>query len=211
MNIYWLRNKNDIKIVDKLFNNYELNNSDSEEILIIDVSQFDINIDWTFRLSNFNSKLKINYFCLNKQDFHKIIKICVIHEVEHTFSYIKFHGIGFNKSITNLSLCSKNNIKPLASIYSEQIIKYVLMDDAIFSGIPEIDAANNSFTSAHKLLVGGLNKEELFYLNSLGINETQSINILIKTLYQAFLLNLKKDVYSEWIWKEVETSNVKKL
>ncbi|MBR4485903.1 SufD family Fe-S cluster assembly protein [bacterium] len=117
------------------------------------------------------------------------MKISIIHQIEKTYSYIKFHGINFHNSFTNLIFESKNNIKPLADIYSEQSIKAIVMDNAKFSGIPQIDAANNSFTSAHKLAVGSLDKDELFYLNSLGINKIDSINIILQSLYNSLLMN----------------------
>ena len=209
---YLLRKKEELDKLNHLFNNYVfLDENQKIEFLVIDLIKESFKIEWTFNLKKENQELRFNYFCLNQKDLKKHIKLNVIHESEKTYSYIKFHGINFQTSFTNLILESKNEIKPLANIYSEQIIKAIIMDQSRFSGIPQINAANNSFTSAHKLTVGSLNKEELFYLNSLGINKIDSINIILQSLYKSLMMkNDNEDLLNE-IWKEIENASFKKL
>ena len=209
MQFYLLRNLDELKTLNQKFNNYI--QSKVESYIIIDLIKQDYKIDWTFNLNHIKDELRINYFCLNQNEYKKNIKISIIHQIEKTYSYVKFHGINFQNSFTNLILESKNNIKPLADIYSEQNIKAIVMDHAKFSGIPQIDAANNSFTSAHKLAVGSLNKEELFYLNSLGINKIDSINIILQSLYNSLMMNYNDEKVLVQIWKEIENASSKGL
>ena len=208
--IYVINNANDLITLEKQFKDFRISNPEQQlKFTFIDLSQMDYALDWTFHLEENNNKLTVNYFCLNQNHFKKTIKLTAIHNVEHTYSYLMFHGISFHHAFTNLGLCSKNNIKPLANIYSEQEIKNVIMDESVFSGIPQIDVANNSFTSAHKLLVGTVNKEEMFYLDALGI--ANSLNILLKTLYKSFIMEKKGDNLSIDIWREIENASTKKL
>ena len=208
--IYLINNENDLITLEKQFKSYRISQPEQQlKFTFIDLSKMDYALDWTFHLEENNNKLTVNYFCLNQDHYRKTIKLTAIHNVEHTYSYIFYHGISFHHAFTNLGLCSKNNIKPLANIYSEQEIKNVIMDEAVFSGIPQIDVANNSFTSAHKLLVGTVDKEELFYLDALGIEN--SLNILLKTLYKSFIMEKKDDNLNIDIWREIENASTKKL
>lgn len=208
--IYVINNQDDLLNIDHQFRSFRISHPEQQlKFTFIDLSQMDYALDWTFHLEENNNKLTVNYFCLNQNHYKKTIKLTAIHNVEHTYSYLYFHGISFHHAYTNLGLCSKNNIKPLANIYSEQEIKNVIMDESVFSGRPQIDVANNSFTSAHKLLVGTVDKEELFYLDALGIEN--SLNILLKTLYKSFIMEKKDDNLNVDIWREIENASTKKL
>ena len=209
MQIYLLDNIDQLNELNNKFNNYALNKLES--YLIIDLIKQDYKIEWTFNLNNKDDEIRLNFFSLNQNQYKKNIKLNSIHQSEKTYSYVKFHGINFQKSFTNLILESKNNIRPLADIYSEQVIKAIVMDEAKFSGIPKIDAANNSFTSSHKLAVGSLNKEELFYLNSLGINKIDSINIILQSLYKSLMINNNDEQMLNKIWMEIENASLKRL
>ncbi|MBQ5543658.1 MAG: hypothetical protein IIT97_01810, partial [Mycoplasmataceae bacterium] len=112
MQIYLLDNIHQLNELNNKFNNYVLNKLES--YLIIDLIKQDYKIEWTFNLNNKDDEIRLNFFSLNQNEYKKNIKLSAIHQCEKTYSYVKFHGINFQKSFTNLILESKNNIKPLA-------------------------------------------------------------------------------------------------
>lgn len=135
-------------------------------------------------IQNNNSKLIINYVGVTNCDILTNINVKIIGS--NNKCVINYHVLGssgFNKS----KVC----VKTLNNTKNNEIIENLkgLCDGGNILIEPILETDTNDVSASHFVTIGSFNKEDLIYLNSLGLNEETSKKILKKS----FKLNIFSD------------------
>lgn len=144
----------------------------------VDLSTSD-KIDIKLDITN-DQSIKINWLTINNQDIDKKVNVHInlINDSNnvlfnsHTLLYGK-SKVFFKVYVTNESnRNNKVNIK-ISSIINNDLAK--------FSACPIFDFSTNNIDAKHSVNIGGLNKDELCYLMSRGVDENLAKFLLIKS------------------------------
>lgn len=161
--------------------------------------QFQDDLDVQIKLTEENSSccVKCIYFGANDQKLN--IKIDITHQVAHTKSEQIIKGILTDSA--EASFMGTIRI-PYHSQKCEGYQNHralLLSDNAKSESIPELEIYADDVKCSHGSAIGPIDKNQLFYLLSRGINEKNAYKILIS----AFVLDLVppeyQSVVQEWI------------
>jgi Fe-S cluster assembly scaffold protein SufB len=86
---------------------------------------------------------------------------------------------------SNIKVTFSNNIKKNDNdcVIKQQINGILLDNNSTIYAEPSLIIGNNKLKADHEVNIGGINKENLFYLMSRGINETKAKKILIEQMF----------------------------
>lgn len=150
--------------------------------LVLDGFGYDANIDMDVKFFP-NSYFDCAYSCLNENDHH--IKVSLDHEDERTNSFILIHGLNLSDDKLDIEIDTNMNENSKES-RSRQESKIILLGKNCSTIKPNLHIKENcKMQVSHSAYLGRFKEEEMFYLESRGLNEKQASWILAK----GFLLN----------------------
>ncbi len=121
----------------------------------------------------------------------------VIHSAKNTHSKTEIYGILKDQSSSFYKGVIRVNPKTNGSS-GELIYKALLLSDKVIAKpLPSLEILNNNVQVSHSVSVTHLNLEEIFYLNTRGLNIAQSEQLIT----QSFLAKIKQRI------TECETDN----
>lgn len=175
INIYILYHGNDTKIK----YNYHINNSQCNVYKYNQVSHInelvEINLD--------SEKSSINYIMKSIGNNLENYDYVINHNVKNTNSYVTNNCVNYKGSINiQTSGCVSKNITGCVCNQNNRIINLANNKCEIR---PNLIIDCDDVDANHSALIGKFSDEEMFYLNSRGINDIDATNLLIK----GFLLN----------------------
>ena len=167
---------------------------------VVDLSESQ-KIEFNFDIPN-NKKIKINWLSMSK-NINKKINITITTNGKNNNIDLNSNSLLYENSNISFNVCAKNKSEYENSINLK--ISALLNDDkSKFSACPIFDFTTNSINAKHSVNVGGLNKEELSYIMSRGINENIAKKILITSKIESvvqFLDKKQKQIVNSMISK----------
>ncbi len=198
-NIYFLfldNNYNSIYVDGKI------NNSSNIKIYTIFISN---KIDANFNILLFDNDSKISHksLVLSKQNSSQVINLNFENKNGRNIINQDIFAIskGRSKAIINCTGKISNN-----AIKSENIqtLKGMNLENSTIHLNPILLIDNYDVKAAHSASVGSLNEDDLFYLESRGIDKFMSKLLLLKGYISPFISEIKNDEIKKIINKEVE-------
>lgn len=171
---YYLE-ENSISVINKFYNSASI-----QELDIINLNGIGARIDYNFKTISTG---------LEKYD------LMIYHNYNNTISNIINNGVNINDgslifNITSVVLNEKKNC------VVNQVNRIITLNNNRCEINPNLLVEENDVEANHSALIGRFSDEEMFYLQSRGINETLALSLLIK----GFLingLNIDEDKKSE--------------
>ena len=137
------------------------------------------------------------------KNINKKINITITTNGKNNNIDLNSNSLLYENSNISFNVCAKNKSEYENSINLK--ISALLNDDkSKFSTCPIFDFTTNSIDAKHSVNVGGLNKEELSYIMSRGINENIAKKILITSKIESvvqFLDKKQKQIVNSMISK----------
>jgi Fe-S cluster assembly scaffold protein SufB len=183
-----------------------LNNSCEREIVAGDNSSLTISSLYLsagqFKINNYLGKnVTLNSQILSYQKDSQIL------EIEDNYIFTDKYSVG--KIIANALADDNSTINYLSDIIikSEAIQTetridaklYLLSHGARGLMLPGLKIATNAVKAGHGASTSKLTPEDLFYLNSRGLSESQTKKLIIDSIVKNFLINIKDDEYKKMI------------
>ena len=128
-----------------------------------------------------NSSIIYNYSAINYND--NCYRIDVFHKEENATSKVINHGVNINNNRLDF-IVNATVYKNSFNCTCNQDNKIISMKDNHASIKPNLMIDNNQIEANHSAYVGSFKKEDIFYLMSRGISETDCNKLLLR----AFLL-----------------------
>lgn len=119
-----------------------------------------------------------NLSSLTRADDNKVIDACVTHAAKHTTAEMNNHGITRDSSRLVFTGTSKinNGAKASSTRQNAKIIVFDPNSDGLCS--PSLCIDENDVQASHAAIVGRLNENHLFYLQSRGISEENAKRLI---------------------------------
>jgi Fe-S cluster assembly scaffold protein SufB len=183
-----------------------LNNSCEREIKIGDNSSLNINslylLSGQFKINSYLGKnVILNSQILTYQKNDQILQI------EDNYIFTDRSSVG--KILVNALSDDSSNINYVSDVVikSEAISTEARIDMKLYllsSGarglmLPGLKIATNAVKAGHGASTNRLTSEDLFYLNSRGLTESQIKKLIINSIVQNFLINIKNEEYTKMI------------
>lgn len=177
-----------------------LNTACNREILIGDNSTINISSLYLragqFKINNYLGEgVVLNSQVLSYQKNDQILQVedNYIFTDQASIGKITVNALADNSSTVNYS--SDIIIKPEASLTETRIDMklHLLSSQAKGLMLPGLKIATNQVKAGHGASTSQLTPEDLFYINSRGLNKSQSKNLVIDSVYQKFLSNIKDE------------------
>ena len=134
-------------------------------------------------LDGLNSFLYLNVSIISV-NIHKYI-IDIKHNNKNTTSIINNHGVTINKGIIEM-LVNGRVQKGMTNSIMNQDNKIIMMGTGKSTIKPNLYIDENMVEARHGASIGRFNDDEIFYMKTRGINETEGYNLLMK----GFLLEI---------------------
>jgi Fe-S cluster assembly protein SufD len=150
-----------------------------------------------------NIDLKINSLVKLKANAQVSNNIQINHNHPNTRSDLKIrHLLDENSKATfeALSVVNENAKNSKAFQDSKTIL---LSDDAIIKSNPHLEILIDELEASHGSTTGGLNKEEMYYLQSRGLDKQSAKSILIEGFSNIAIDNIKDEYVKEWFMELV--------
>ncbi len=156
--------------------------------------------EYNFHLQD-NAELKINFSVFSS--INKKININIYHDGNNSHSTCNCYGV--SKQGTISFVLNGYIKKDTHSNYCEQSISGLLLsDDARISGNPNLIIDSNKIKANHKLLIGSVNKDYLFYIMSKGISEQNARLLLANKFYQEHIENIEEECKKEKVLEMIK-------
>jgi Fe-S cluster assembly scaffold protein SufB len=101
----------------------------------------------------------------------------------NSIAYILCSCIANNKSKIDVSFSNKVDKTSTNCVVKQQVNGIILDNESSITALPSLLIGNNNIKADHEVNIGGINKENLFYLMSRGIKEQDARKILINQLF----------------------------
>ena len=183
-----------------------LNDSCEREVKIGDNSSLNINSLYLssgqFKINNYLGKnVVLNSQILSYQKNDQIL------EIEDNYIFTDKSSVG--KIIANALADDNSTINYLSDVVIKSeamqtearidMKLYLLSNKARGLMLPGLKIATNAVKAGHGASTNKLTPEDLFYLNSRGLSEGQAKKLIIDSIVQNFLVNIKDDEYKKII------------
>ncbi len=149
-----------------------------------------------------NAKIIINMSILSELK-NKIVNVNMYHNFSSSISECYCYGIS-KKANISFNLNSYVKEKTFDNNCVQEIHGLLLSNDAKIAGNPNLIIDTNKIKASHKLSIGHLRKDYLFYLLSKGISEENAKILLSNLFYSRHIDNQKNESNKELIYKKVE-------
>ena len=150
-------------------------------------------------LENENSKLNINGYVNLFDSANSSSIFNTIHENKSNESHIKFKHILHDSSKAVFEALSKVNEKAFYSKVHQNTDTILLSDDATIFAKPHLEINIDELEASHGATTGSLNKEQLLYLQSRGIDKHLAKEMLLKAIENEILDNIKDSKVKDFI------------
>ena len=161
----------------------------------------DLNINLNYELDKY-SFVNINVVVINYLNYQINLNINSLSNNFFNNFNINVNAIGFDDSKTFISINSYIG-KHGNENYVNQIINGLLLSsNSKITGEPILKINNNNISAKHSLHIGSINYDELFYLQTKGLNERMAKKILINALIDNITINYNEQI-NEKIKQEI--------
>lgn len=172
---------NKTKNLDLLFNQYFNNNS-----LIINICV------WTFDTTNCLLNLKT----INNNDLQK--------------TKINIYSLAYNNSNLKIFLESYVASKFIGSEVDQKIKGTIIGESSSITTLPNLNINTNEVIATHSVNIGGIDKDELFYIQTKGFSFDESMSLILNSYYNIVLKNVaNKNKYINLIENLINKYNSK--
>lgn len=157
-------------------------------------------------LDNIESKLNINGLVRLYKKAHSSSIFNILHNNKSSFSSINYKHSLHDNSKAVFEAKSIVNENGNFSKVLQKSNTILLSDDATIFAKPHLEISIDELEASHGATVGSLNKEQLLYLCSRGIEETKAYGMLLKAFENEIYDNIKDERIKEFI-KNFKRSN----
>lgn len=167
-----------VESMNNLVKNYYINGN--KKISILDIDNDENNIEININVAN-NSKIIINCSVLSN-NVEKKYKINIFHESSNSISECYCNGISKNNKIkfeinTTINNGTENNN------CKQEIRGFLLTKNSMIKGNPNLIIDTNKIKASHKLSIGKVNENHLYYLMSRGIDKKEAMYLLTSSIF----------------------------
>ena len=157
------------------------------KLVVGDFSKSSIEIIGNILLKEDNSKADLLVRSISEGKAYKNIDISLIQSAKNTYGYSDSFGI--SKGSSTLKFCGVDEILKGASGAFASLNYKVVIFDPLANGIsnPILKIAEEDVKASHGAIVGRLNEDELFYLNSRGLTELESKKLIANGYFSKLL------------------------
>lgn len=157
-------------------------------------------------LDNYDSKLNINGLVRLYKDTKSSSIFNTVHNNKNTYSNINYkHSLhDSSKAVFEAKTIVNENANFSKVLQSSNTI--LLSDDATIFAKPHLEISIDELEASHSSTVGSLNKDQLLYLQSRGIEESKANDMLLKAFENEIYDNIKDEKIKEFI-KKFKRSN----
>lgn len=164
--------------MNKLIKNYTVEGIKKISILDLDKDREEVELN-IYVLKN--SKVIINCSVLSNK-VRKKYEINIFHESSNSISECYCNGISKNNNIyfsinTSINKGTENNN------CKQEIKGYLLTKNSMIKGNPNLIIDTNKIKASHKLSIGKINENHLYYFMSRGIDKKEAIYLLTSSIY----------------------------
>ncbi len=161
-----------------LIKNYDVNGF--KKISILDLDKNRENVEINVNVSK-NSKVIINCSVLSN-NIKKNYKVNIYHESSDSTSECYCNGISKENNIkfeinTSINKNTENNN------CKQEIRGYLLTKNSMIKGNPNLIIDTNKIKASHKLSIGKVNDNHLYYLMSRGIDKKEAMYLLTSSIF----------------------------
>lgn len=146
-----------------------------------------------------NCSSKINFVVLSDKNVQ--INIQTFLEISNSNSSINVFAIAIGKANIKIdinSIIGSNNVN---SKVDQRIKGILLSDDAQIIGNPKLKIDSNEVIATHSLSIGGIDKEEEFFLLSKGFSKYEAKQLIINSYINNVMNSLNEKEYNIYINK----------
>lgn len=162
-----------------------------------DFSLSDDNINVNIDLNGENAKCDWHLACISQNENHKNIEVNVNHNIGYTTGNVESYGVAKDKSHLLLSGTSDIKNKSIKSS-THQTAKIMVFDPlAVGNASPKLLIDENDVVAGHAAVVGKVNDDHLFYLESRGLSELQAKELIIFGYLNPILCGFDEDIRNE--------------
>ncbi len=188
-------------INDNTINTISVSKKNNLEHLYFIYPNNDLNINLNYELDKY-SFVNINVVVINYLNYQINLNINSLSNNSFNNFNIHVNAIGFDDSKTFISINSYIG-KHGNENYVNQIINGLLLSsNSKITGEPILKINNNNISAKHSLHIGSINYDELFYLQTKGLNERMAKKILINALIDNITINYNEQI-NEKIKQEI--------
>jgi Fe-S cluster assembly protein SufD len=140
-------------------------------------------------LQNSNNSINQSFFVLGSKDAITDMKSSVNHNLNNSNSKQNYFAIADGNSTINFEssvVIEDNTTKTNAKQNCKGIL---LSDDVNIHFVPTLVISNDDVAASHGASIGAINEEDIFYLNSRGIDKEEATKILLATYYNHIIEN----------------------
>ncbi|MBQ7413254.1 MAG: SufD family Fe-S cluster assembly protein [Alphaproteobacteria bacterium] len=164
-----------------------------------DFLQVNGDLDISVLLNGIDAKCELNCgYLLN--DNNKInIKIHVEHKCSKTISNQQIRGLatGNGEACFNGTITIPHNSQKCDGHQNHRAV--ILSDTARVLSVPQLEIWADDVKCAHGSAIGPLNKEQLFYLQTRGLTESQARKILLSSFFNHFSSMEFDGIIQDWM------------
>lgn len=185
-----MEQKNKLIILDNDYSsidNFESNTTNKCVFLVL--SSKTINVDIKYSINSY-SNLFIKVIVINSQINKVNINFNINIKGNYNNANISILGYGLDKSTTNVIANFVVDTKTSNNIVNQKIKGILLSNETKFHGEPNLNINTLDIKAKHSLNIGYLNQDEIFYLQSKGIEQDKAKKIILDSLLQDMICDL---------------------
>lgn len=164
--------------MNNLVKNYVIEGSKTISILDIDKNVNEVELNFTVKE---NSSILINCSVIS-HTINKKYNINIYHESSNSISECFCNGISKGSNI-NFEINTKIKKGTENNNCKQEIKGYLLDKKSMIKGNPNLIIDTNKIKASHKLSVGKINDNHLYYLMSRGIDKKEAIYLLTSSIF----------------------------
>ena len=171
--------------------------------MTVDFLQTDGNLDVLVLLNGEGAKSEINCAYLSNKNNRLNIDVKVLHNVKNTTSNQQIKGLVTDNAFVQFNGTIKIPYDSQKCDGRQNHRAVLLSPKAIVSATPQLEIWADDVHCAHGSAVGPLDKEQLFYLQARGLNESDARRLLLRSFLSDVMPPDFEEIIEKWMDENV--------
>ena len=172
-------------------------------VLTVDFLQTDENLDVLVLLNGEGAKSEINCAYLSNKNNRLNIDVKVLHNIKNTTSNQQIKGLVTDNAFVQFNGTIKIPYDSQKCDGRQNHRAVLLSPKAIVSAVPQLEIWADDVQCAHGSAVGPLDKEQLFYLQARGLNESDARRLLLRSFLSDVMPPDFEEIIEKWMDENV--------
>ncbi|WP_339030350.1 SufD family Fe-S cluster assembly protein [Spiroplasma endosymbiont of Cantharis nigra] len=193
------------EVSQKDFNiNFNLNKNSSLNLKISNIANYDCNDNFTINLNEENTAVEFYNATIINKSFKKNSVINSVHKARNSYSNIRTYEVlkdtskGFIRCISDIKKGSNQS-------EAHQELRLLVLDKmAKADSDPVLLIDENDIVASHANAIGMLDPDQVFYLLSRGLNETQAQELIINGYFEPIFQEIEDEKLLKYLKEQLK-------